>query len=92
MTTDLIGWLAATLLLLTMGTQVKKQWTSGAVAGVSKGLFAGQLAASLLFTTYSVMKSDTVFIAVNSFMVLNALAGLWIDQRNRRMKTFASQP
>ncbi len=81
--TDLIGWAASALLFSTMAAQTIKQWRSGAVAGVSKLLFVGQLLASILFTVYSVLKSDTVFIVVNSFMIANALLGLWVDRRNR---------
>lgn len=88
--TDIIGWLASALLLTTMATQVVKQWQSGAVAGVSKMLFVGQLAASILFTIYSLLKSDLVFLVVNGFMIANAVIGLWIDQHNRAAK--ARQP
>lgn len=81
--TDLIGWLASLLLFSTMAAQTLKQWRSGSVAGVSKMLFVGQFSASLLFTAYSVLKGDTVYIVVNAFMILNALLGLWVDRRNR---------
>lgn len=81
--TDLIGWIASTLLFATMAAQTLKQWQSGAVGGVSKLLFIGQFAASLLFTAYSVLKDDTVYIVVNVFMLANALVGLWVDRRNR---------
>jgi hypothetical protein len=44
--TELIGWMAATVLLATMGRQVYTQWRDGTSQGVSKWLFVGQLAAS----------------------------------------------
>jgi uncharacterized protein with PQ loop repeat len=51
--TELIGWMAATVLLATMGRQVYTQWRDGTSQGVSKWLFVGQLAASLGFVMYS---------------------------------------
>lgn len=86
MLTEAVGWTAATLLLITMTRQVWSQWTSGSVAGVSRWLFVGQVAASASFTLYSVLLGSTVFIFTNALMLLNALAGLWIDRRNRRRK------
>lgn len=37
--TELIGWVAATVLLATMGRQVYTQWRDGNSKGVSKWLF-----------------------------------------------------
>lgn len=81
-----IGWTASALLLATMVAQVWRQWQSGKVAGVSKLLFVGQFAASSLFLAYSVLKDDAVFVAVNAFMVVNALVGIAVDARNRRLQ------
>lgn len=89
--TDWIGWTASILLLLTLGSQIVKQWRSGAIAGVSPFLFVGQLIASVLFTAYSVFQGDAVFIAVNAAMVLNGLLGLIVDRRNRRSASSANQ-
>lgn len=81
--TDWIGWIASLLLLATIASQVRTQWRSHSASGVSPVLFIGQLLASILFTVYSVLKDDPVFIAVNALMVLNALVGFCIDRRNR---------
>lgn len=89
MLTEAVGWSAAALLLLTMTRQVWSQWNSGAVAGVSHWLFIGQVAASAAFTLYSVLLGSTVFIVTNALLLLNALAGLWIDRRNRRRRRAA---
>lgn len=78
-----IGWTASALLFLAMASQVRKQWTSEAVAGVSPLLFVGQFGASALFIVYSALKHDAVFLVVNSVMAANALLGLWVDRRNR---------
>lgn len=82
-----IGWLAAGILLLTIGRQVWTQWHSGTSAGVSKWLFVGQTAASLGFIAYSAALRDPVFITTNALMLLTALLGLWIFWRNRRRET-----
>jgi MtN3 and saliva related transmembrane protein len=51
--TELIGWVAATVLLATMARQVYTQWRDRTSKGVSRWLFIGQLAASLGFVMYS---------------------------------------
>ncbi len=70
-----------------MAVQVWRQWRSGEVAGVSKLLFIGQFTASVLFTIYSAMKADLVFIVVNTALVINALAGMMVNARNSRLKS-----
>ena len=84
MLTEVIGWSAATVLLLTMSRQVWTQWHSGSVAGVSSWLFVGQVTASAGFTLYSVLLGSSVFVFTNALLLINALLGLWIDRRNRR--------
>jgi uncharacterized protein with PQ loop repeat len=87
-----IGWLAAVILLLTIGRQVWTQWKSGTVAGVSKWLFVGQTAASICFVIYSVAVGDPVFIATNSLMLVAALLGEAIYWRNKRRHRAESAP
>ena len=83
--TEAVGWVAAIILLLTMTRQVWAQYRSGAVAGVSRWLFVGQIAASTGFTLYSALLGSAVFVFTNGLMLVNAFVGLWIDRRNRRM-------
>jgi MtN3 and saliva related transmembrane protein len=64
--TELIGWMAATLLLATMGRQVYTQWRDGTSQGVSKWLFIGQLAASSGFIIYSWQLGNWVFVVTNA--------------------------
>lgn len=87
---EAVGWSAALILLLTMTRQVYSQWQSGAVGGVSSWLFIGQIAASIAFTTYSVLLDNHVFIVTNALMLINACAGLAIDRHNRRRKAAAT--
>ncbi|TDU28285.1 uncharacterized protein with PQ loop repeat [Panacagrimonas perspica] len=84
MLTEAIGWTAALLLLVTMIRQVWSQWVSGAVGGVSRWLFIGQVAASAGFTVYSVLLDNVVFALTNGLLTINAITGLLIDRRNRR--------
>lgn len=81
---DLIGWAAAAILLATVGRQVYTQWRAGTTAGVSKWLFTGQLAASTGFVIYSWLLGSWVFLTTNALMLVTALAGQLIYQRNRR--------
>lgn len=84
MTPDLVGWASAALLLATVTQQVYTQWKSGSTAGVSKWLFVGQTLASLGFAVYSAMTGNTVFLVVNSALLVSALVGEAIYWRNRR--------
>lgn len=82
--TDLIGWTAATILLLTIGRQVYTQWRDRTSQGLSKWLFIGQISASLAFVVYSWLLRDWVFIVTNSAMLVTAIAGELIYLRNSR--------
>lgn len=81
---DFVGWFAATVLLVTIGSQVYKQWRSGSVAGVSPWLFTGQLIASLGFLLYSLLLENWVFVVTNTMIAIAALVGKLVDSFNRR--------
>jgi uncharacterized protein with PQ loop repeat len=83
-TTDLIGWASSAILLLTIGKQVHKQWSTGVSEGVSTWLFTGQMAASVGFAIYSWLVENRVFVFTNTLMILNGLLGYVIVLRNRR--------
>ena len=82
--TELIGWVAATVLLATMGRQVYSQWRDGTSKGVSKWLFVGQLAASLGFIVYSWRLGNWVFVVTNVLMLLTAALGQRIYLSNKK--------
>ncbi|GIZ53749.1 hypothetical protein [Noviherbaspirillum aridicola] len=84
MNADLIGWISAAILVLTISRQVYSQWRSGSVAGVSKWLFIGQMSASLGFTIYSWLVENWVFVFANFFILLTAVAGEGVYLRNKR--------
>jgi hypothetical protein len=87
--TELIGWSAAAVLLATLARQVYAQWRSGAVQGVSRWLFIGQLAASTGFIVYSALLDNWVFVVTNTLILVTALLGEWVYLRNRRRKARA---
>jgi uncharacterized protein with PQ loop repeat len=82
--TDLIGWAAAAILLLTLGRQVYTQWRDRTSKGVSKWLFVGQCAASAGFVVYSGLLKNWVFVVTNALILVTAVAGEIIYLRNRR--------
>jgi MtN3 and saliva related transmembrane protein len=84
--TEAIGWISSLILVLTIGKQVCKQWQEGTSKGVSKWLFAGQVAASVGFTIYSWLLHNWVFVITNLIMLLNALVGLGLMLWQRRHK------
>jgi MtN3 and saliva related transmembrane protein len=84
MLTDVIGWVSSAILLLTIGSQIYKQYKEDSAKGVSRWLFVGQLSASLGFFLYSVMLGNWVFIFTNSLMVISALIGFLITVRFKR--------
>jgi uncharacterized protein with PQ loop repeat len=81
---DIIGWVSSLVLVITLGWQVRKQWVSRESRGVSTWLFVGQLAASVGFSTYSLLLENWVFLTTNLLLVVNALLGQWVTLRNRR--------
>jgi len=85
MLTNLIGWVSATILVMTISRQVYTQWRTRSVDGVSKWLFIGQLTASAGFIAYSAMVDNWVFVFANFFIFLTAVAGQCIYVRNKRI-------
>jgi MtN3 and saliva related transmembrane protein len=83
-TTEIIGWASSIILLATLIKQVHKQWREGSSEGVSRWLFAGQTAASLGFTIYSVLVKNWVFVVTNALLLVNALIGWVILFRNKK--------
>jgi MtN3 and saliva related transmembrane protein len=75
---DVIGWTASAILVLTIATQVYRQWQQGTSKGVSKWLFAGQITASSGFLVYSWLIRDAVFVATNLLLLVAAVVGLSI--------------
>lgn len=82
---DWVGWIASAVLLFTLISQVRTQWRERSAKGVSAGLFAGQIAASI---AYSAMVGDRVFVFTNSAILATSLVGQVIYLRNaKREKT-----
>lgn len=92
MGTELIGWVAAVILVATIGRQVYTQWRDRTTAGVSKWLFVGQVSASIGFVAYSWLLRDWVFVATNAVMLVTALVGQGIYLRNRTAQRRAKKP
>lgn len=72
---DLIGWVSSIVLLVTIVSQVSKQWTERSGRESSRWLFIGQTAASLGFTAYSVLVENWVFTVTNALLLLSGLVG-----------------
>jgi MtN3 and saliva related transmembrane protein len=91
MYTELIGWFAALILLLTVGRQVFTQWRNRTSAGLSRWLFVGQLAASTGFIVYSWLLGNWVFVATNVLMLATAGIGQWLYVQNKRPENTRTQ-
>ena len=74
--TEVIGWASSLILLATLVKQVYKQWAEGTGEGISKWLFAGQLAASTGFTIYSYLVGSWVFMVTNALLTANNVVGI----------------
>jgi MtN3 and saliva related transmembrane protein len=83
---EVVGWASSIILVLTIATQVAKQWREKTSAGVSTWLFVGQLAASIGFTIYSLLVKNWVFAVTNGVMILNGLLGYAITVRHKRSR------
>lgn len=86
---EIIGWISSLILVMTIGKQIHKQWSSGSSDGVSTMLFAGQLGASIGFTIYSFQVRNWVFVVTNALMALSAMLGyvITLHQRRRASRT-----
>ncbi len=84
MTAQIIGYASSVILLLTLGSQIVKQWRSGTSKGISIGFFIGQLATAAGFTTYSLLIGNPIFAATNACLGVAAVAGLGIVFYHRR--------
>ena len=82
--TELIGWLSSFILLITLITQIRKQWRERTSQGVSKWLFGGQVAAEIGFVIYSVLLENRVFAVTNGVLVLVNFVGLYLTLKFRR--------
>jgi uncharacterized protein with PQ loop repeat len=89
--TNALGWASSIILVLTIGSQVFKQWHDRTSAGVSTWLFVGQLAASTGFTIYSLLLRNWVFAVTNGIMIVNGLLGYAITMKHRRGRSPASE-
>jgi MtN3 and saliva related transmembrane protein len=92
MLTDLVGWLSSVILILTISRQVYTQWRTKSIAGVSRWLFIGQVAASTGFVVYSVLLENWVFVTTNCFILLTAVAGQCIYIRNKHRSENRAKP
>lgn len=82
--TTWIGWAASFVLLLTICTQVHKQWADRTSRGVSKWLYIGQIASEVGFIIYSWSLGSWVFVVTNVLLLLSNLVGLGIVFHHRR--------
>ncbi|MDQ9170458.1 SemiSWEET family transporter [Oxalobacteraceae bacterium R-40] len=85
MFTDVVGWISALILAMTLSRQVYTQWRTKSCAGVSHWLFIGQLAASTGFVIYSWLVENWVFVVVNTFILFTAVVGQTVYLRNKRL-------
>lgn len=81
---DWVGWIASAILLFTLISQVRTQWKERSTQGVSAGLFAGQIAASIGFVSYSILVGDRVFVFTNLAILTTSLVGQAIYLRNAK--------
>lgn len=87
---DAIGWASSSILVLTLFTQVWKQWSDDTSKGVSPWLFIGQLCASTGFLVYSLQIHSWVFVFTNVLAGIAAVLGLlilWRHATRRRRQT-----
>ena len=80
---DLLGWIAAGILIMTIGRQVYTQWKTRSVQGVSRWLFVGQITASIGFVLYSYALKNWVFVITNLVMFITAVFGQVVFTQNQ---------
>ena len=75
---EIIGYASSLILLITIASQLVRQWQSGTSKGISIWLFVGQLAASVGFTIYSILTGSAVFTLTNACLSVTAATGIGI--------------
>lgn len=78
-----LGWAAAVILLITLFSQVKKNWEEKKLKDVTPFLYYGEAAASLLFAIYSLTINSWVFAVTNTLGLVSALIGIYLVHRYR---------
>lgn len=84
MNPEILGWASSIVLLATLLRQVYRQYRERSTQGVSSWLFIGQLTASTGFLIYSFMLKNWVFVFTNAALLITAIVGQMIYQRNAR--------
>jgi uncharacterized protein with PQ loop repeat len=84
MNPEILGWASSMVLLATLLRQVYRQYRERSTQGVSSWLFIGQLTASTGFLIYSYLLKNWVFVFTNAALLLTAIIGQMIYQRNAR--------
>lgn len=84
--TNVLGWASSVILLITIGTQILKQWREQSSSGVSGWLFIGQTVASAGFAVYSALIGNWVFTVTNSLMLCSAVVG-WLVTRHFKQRS-----
>jgi uncharacterized protein with PQ loop repeat len=83
---DVVGWSASVVVVVTTIGQIGKQWKAHSSKGVSPLLFAGNIIASLLFLNYAFMIKNVVYEVTNAAMVIASLVGLGLLIHQRRLE------
>ena len=91
MSPEPLGWLASLILLATIGRQIWRQAHAPSVEGVSKWLFLGQMAASVLYLVYSILVKNPVFIASNAALLVAGITGQVIYLRRKHRADRSAQ-
>jgi uncharacterized protein with PQ loop repeat len=84
MATEIVGWTSSVILLLTIVTQIAKQWRERSATGISSWLFIGQIAASAGFTIYSWLVGNWVFVVTNGLLLISAIVGAAMTARFKK--------
>lgn len=75
------GWAAAAILVVTLFSQVKKNWEEKKLKGVNPLLYYGQAVASLFFAIYSWSIDSWVFVVTNVLGLVSAIVGIYLVHR-----------
>ncbi len=76
-----VGWIAASILVVTLFAQVRKNWEEKRLKGVNPLLYYGQAIASLCFAIYSLSIGSWVFAVSNILGLGAAMVGIYLVHR-----------
>jgi lipid-A-disaccharide synthase-like uncharacterized protein len=82
---EVIGWIGTTLVIIAYYPQIHHLWAERCAWGISLLTWLIWLVASVLLLTYSLWRSDMLFVVVQSINIMAIVATIWLVRRSNQI-------